>query len=55
VPGARCSALKPGKSPGAATNPATDLTHAAEVSYKPEYTLETGIAAYIDWLRTNPH
>jgi UDP-glucose 4-epimerase len=55
VPGARCSALKPGKSPGAVTNPATDLTHAAEVGYKPEYTLETGIAAYIDWLRTNPH
>jgi len=54
VPGARCSALKPGKTPGGSTNPATDLTWAAEVGYRPEHTLETGIAAYIDWLRTNP-
>src|SRR5438309_10175782 len=54
APGARCSALKPGKTPGASTNPATDLTWAAEVGYRPEYTLGAGIAAYIDWLRTNP-
>ena len=54
VPGARCSALKPGKSPGGSTNPATDLSRAAEVGYRPEHSLETGIAAYIDWLRTNP-
>ncbi len=55
VPGARCAALKPGKTPGGSTNPATDLSRAAEVGYRPEYSLETGIAAYIDWLRTNPH
>ena len=55
VPGARCAALKPGKSAGASTNPATDLSRAAkDVGYVPEHTLETGIAAYIDWLRTNP-
>ncbi|PYN44803.1 MAG: hypothetical protein DMD95_09760 [Candidatus Rokuibacteriota bacterium] len=54
VPGARCSALKPGKTPGASTNPATDLSRAKDVGYQPEHTLETGIAAYIDWLRTNP-
>ena len=54
VPGARCSALKPGKTPGGATNPATDLTRAAEVGYKPEHTLESGVAAYIEWLKTNP-
>ena len=54
VPGARCSALKPGKTPGGATNPATDLTRAAEVGYKPEHTLESGVAAYIEWLNTNP-
>ena len=54
VPGARCSALKPGKTPGGATNPATDLARAAEVGYKPEHTLESGIAAYIEWLKTNP-
>jgi len=54
VPGARCAALKPGKTPGGSTNPATDLARAAEVGYRPEHSLETGIAAYIDWLRTNP-
>jgi UDP-glucose 4-epimerase len=54
VPGARCSALKPGKTPGGSTNPATDLGRAAEVGYKPEHTLEGGIAAYIEWLRTHP-
>jgi len=54
VPSARCAALKPGKSPGASTNPATDLARAAEVGYKPEHTLESGIAAYIEWLRKNP-
>jgi len=54
VPGARCAALKPGKTPSAATNPATELAWAAEVGYRPEYSLETGIAAYIEWLRTNP-
>ena len=54
VPGARCSALKPGKTPGASTNPATDLARAAEVGYRPEHSLETGIAAYIDWLRASP-
>src|SRR4029453_418708 len=53
VPGARCSALKPGKSPGTATNPATDLGRAAEVGYRAEHSIETGVAAYIDWLRTN--
>jgi UDP-glucose 4-epimerase len=54
VPSARCAALKPGKSAGASTNPATDLARAAEVGYKPEHTLESGIAAYIEWLRKNP-
>jgi UDP-glucose 4-epimerase len=54
VPGARCAALKPGKAPAASTNPATDLSRVKDVGYQPEHTLETGIAAYIDWLRTNP-
>jgi UDP-glucose 4-epimerase len=55
VPGARCSALKPGRTPGASTNPATDLSRIKQdVGYEPEYTLESGIAHYIDWLRTNP-
>ena len=55
VPGATCSSLKPGKAPTAATNPATDLSRIkTELGYEPEYTLESGIAAYIDWLKTNP-
>jgi len=55
VPGARCAALKPGRTPGASTNPATDLSRVkADVGYQPEHTIETGIAAYIDWLRHNP-
>ena len=54
VPGARCAALKPGRAPGAATNPATDLSRMKELGYQPEHTLETGIAAYLAWLRTHP-
>ena len=54
APGARGSVLKPGRTPGNATNPATDLSRIGEVGYKPVHTIETGVAAYIDWLRTNP-
>ena len=55
VPGARCAALQPGRTPGASTNPATDLSRIkADVGYEPEHTLERGIAAYIDWLRSHP-
>jgi nucleoside-diphosphate-sugar epimerase len=32
-----------------------DLTRIkADVGYEPEYTLEMGIAAYIEWLRSHP-
>ena len=55
VPGAKCAVLKPGRTPGASTDPATDLSRiTTDVGYEPEHTLETGISAYIDWLRTNP-
>jgi UDP-glucose 4-epimerase len=55
VPDAKVDVLKPGRAPGNSLNPATDLTRIkADVGYKPEYTLETGIATYIEWLRTNP-
>lgn len=54
APSAKCSALKPGKTPGGSTNPATDLGRAAEVGYRAEHSIESGIAAYIDWLKTNP-
>ena len=54
VPEAKCAALKPGRAPNAPNNPATDLSRVKEVGYQPEHTLETGIAAYIEWLRKNP-
>lgn len=55
VPGARGGALVPGRTPGAAVDPATDLSRIeADVGYAPEFTLETGIAAYVDWLRSHP-
>jgi UDP-glucose 4-epimerase len=55
VPGARGAVLKPGRTPGGSANPATDLSRIkAEVGYEPEHTIETGIAAYIDWLQRNP-
>jgi UDP-glucose 4-epimerase len=55
APGARGDVLKPGRTPGNALNPATDLSRIkADVGYEPAHTLETGIAAYIEWLRKNP-
>lgn len=55
APGARCAALTPGRSPGNATNPATDLARIkTDVGYEPVFPLEAGIAAYVDWLRTQP-
>jgi UDP-glucose 4-epimerase len=54
APSARCAALKPGRSAGAATNPATDVSRIRQLGYRPEHTLQTGIAAYLEWLRTNP-
>ncbi len=55
VPGVRCSALKSGRTPNAAENPAQDLSRIkSDVGYEPEHTIETGVAAYIDWLRRHP-
>lgn len=55
VPGARGDVLKPGRTPGGAMNPATDLSRTkADVGYEPAHTLESGIAAYIEWLREHP-
>jgi UDP-glucose 4-epimerase len=56
VPDAKCSALRPGQTPNAPANPAEDLSRIkADVGYEPEYTIETGVAAYIEWLCSNPH
>jgi UDP-glucose 4-epimerase len=55
VPDAKCAVLKPGRTPGTSLDPATDLSRIkTDVGYEPEHTLETGIAAYLDWLRKNP-
>jgi UDP-glucose 4-epimerase len=55
VPDAKLDVLKPGRGPGNARNPATDLARIkTDVGYKPEYTLEAGVSAYIEWLRTHP-
>jgi len=55
VPDGRCEVLKPGRTPGNARNPATDLSRIkVDVGYEPEHTLEMGIAAYIEWLRRHP-
>jgi UDP-glucose 4-epimerase len=55
VPDARGDVLKPGRTPGNALNPATDLARIkTDVGYEPAHTLETGIAAYIEWLRSHP-
>src|SRR5262245_56635468 len=55
APGAKRPVMKPGRTSGNSLNPATDLTQIrTDVGYEPEHTLETGIRAYIDWLRTHP-
>lgn len=55
VPTAVCSAMKPGNTPNANSNPAMDLSRIrADVGYEPEYDIERGVAEYIEWLRYNP-
>ncbi|MFQ6027621.1 MAG: NAD-dependent epimerase/dehydratase family protein [Dehalococcoidia bacterium] len=55
IPEAQCSALRPGRAPNAANNPAMDLSRVrADIGYEPEYNIERGIAEYIEWLRGNP-
>jgi UDP-glucose 4-epimerase len=55
APGAPGNVLKPGRTPGNAVNPATDLSRIkTDVGYEPAHTLDGGIAAYIEWLRQHP-
>ena len=36
-------------------NPMENLSRIkADVGYEPEYTVETGVTAYIEWLRSHP-
>lgn len=51
VPGVRIT-LQPGKSSGHRSNVCLDLSRiAADTAYKPEFTLESGVADYVEWLR----
>jgi UDP-glucose 4-epimerase len=51
VPGAEI-ALKPGKGPRYRPNACLDLTRTtADSGYKPDYTVESGIADYVAWLK----
>jgi UDP-glucose 4-epimerase len=55
LPEAKCAALQPGRTPNAPVNPATALSRIkADTGYEPEYTIDTGVAAYIAWLRSHP-
>jgi len=55
VPDARCAALRPNRAPNAPANPAEDLSRIkTNVGYELEYTIETGIADYIEWLQSHP-
>ena len=55
VPDARCAALRPSRAPNAPANPAEALSRIKiDVGYEPEYTIETGIADYIEWLQSHP-
>ena len=56
VPGAQCSALKPGRSPAAnPPNPVMDLSRiSGDTGYEPEHDIDSGIAAYVEHLRNHP-
>ena len=54
VPGAEIN-LPPGHGPRHRPNAYLDITRLKqEVGYRPEYSLERGVAEYIDWLRKHP-
>jgi UDP-glucose 4-epimerase len=47
--------LQPGANPRGRKNPFVDITRAAEdVGYKPDYSLESGVEDYINWLKDHP-
>lgn len=55
LPGAVCSALKPGRSGATPRNPVMDLSRIREdAGYAPEYDIDAGIAAYVEHLRSQP-
>ena len=55
IPGAVCSALKPGRSGATPRNPVMDLSRIRDdAGYAPEYDIDAGIAAYVAHLRSQP-
>jgi UDP-glucose 4-epimerase len=49
------SGLQPGRGPAYRSNPMMKLDHIQDdTGYQPDYTIDTAIADYIDWLRGNP-
>lgn len=55
LPNASCPALTPGRTPGNPENPVMDLSRIkADVGYEPEHAIDSGIAAYADWLQNHP-
>ncbi len=55
IPGARCSALKPGRSGAMPINPVMDLSRISkDVGYEPEYDIDSGMAAYVEHLKGQP-
>jgi UDP-glucose 4-epimerase len=55
IPGAQCSALKPGRSGAMPVNPVMDLSRIRkDVGYEPEYDIDSGMAAYVGHLKRTP-
>ncbi|MCH7607013.1 MAG: NAD(P)-dependent oxidoreductase [Chloroflexi bacterium] len=55
IPGAVCSAMKPGRTPNMPANPSLSIARIkADVGYEPAFDIESGIADYVGWLRNNP-
>ena len=47
--------LREGRSPAGRSNPVMSLEHIQEdTGYRPDYTIDSAIADYISWLRSNP-
>jgi UDP-glucose 4-epimerase len=55
IPEAKAAALVPGSTPNQPTEPVMDLSRiTADIGYEPEHDINSGFAAYIEWLRKNP-
>ena len=56
IPGARCPALKPGRTGAMPKNPVMDLNRIRQdAGYEPEFDIDSGIAAYVEHLKRFPY